>query len=266
MPDDATTTNRTHRGERVWRHLSQHLRPLDEASTLPLYQQLQRALREAIENRVLGPGRRAAAGARSRRGARRLAHHGAQGDRRTRRGRPADAPPGLRHVRQRSRREELLEAHLVLRRHARARPQAAQRVAQSRGRHGDAGRIAARCARAPARRSIASIAFATPTTRRWRSNTRPCSRRACLRSTRSKRRSTKRSNAPATGRCARCSDCAPCCSRRSRRSCSRRRRSDAGPAGRARSASSRTAARSSSRSPSIAATSTTSSPSSAPPS
>ena len=32
--------------------LSQHLRPLDDASTLPLYQQLQRKLREAIENRV----------------------------------------------------------------------------------------------------------------------------------------------------------------------------------------------------------------------
>lgn len=34
--------------------LSEHLRPLDEASTLPLYQQLQRKLRLAIENRVLG--------------------------------------------------------------------------------------------------------------------------------------------------------------------------------------------------------------------
>jgi GntR family transcriptional regulator len=35
--------------------LSEHLRPLDEASTLPLYQQLQRKLRQTIENRVLGP-------------------------------------------------------------------------------------------------------------------------------------------------------------------------------------------------------------------
>ena len=35
--------------------LSEHLRPLDEASTLPLYQQLQRKLRLAIENRILGP-------------------------------------------------------------------------------------------------------------------------------------------------------------------------------------------------------------------
>lgn len=34
--------------------LSEHLQPLDEASTLPLYQQLQRRLRLAIENRVLG--------------------------------------------------------------------------------------------------------------------------------------------------------------------------------------------------------------------
>jgi GntR family transcriptional regulator len=35
--------------------LSQYLRPLDEEHTLPLYQQLQRRLREAIESRVLGP-------------------------------------------------------------------------------------------------------------------------------------------------------------------------------------------------------------------
>jgi GntR family transcriptional regulator len=35
--------------------LSQILQPLDNQSTLPLYQQLQRSLREAIERRVLGP-------------------------------------------------------------------------------------------------------------------------------------------------------------------------------------------------------------------
>ena len=34
--------------------LTEHLQPLDEGSTLPLYQQLQRKLRQAIENRVLG--------------------------------------------------------------------------------------------------------------------------------------------------------------------------------------------------------------------
>lgn len=34
--------------------LSEHLQPLDEAHNLPLYQQLQRKLRLAIENRVLG--------------------------------------------------------------------------------------------------------------------------------------------------------------------------------------------------------------------
>lgn len=34
--------------------LSEHLQPFDEASTLPLYQQLQRKLRLALENRVLG--------------------------------------------------------------------------------------------------------------------------------------------------------------------------------------------------------------------
>lgn len=35
--------------------LFHHLRPLDESSTLPLYQQLQRSLRNIIESRVLGP-------------------------------------------------------------------------------------------------------------------------------------------------------------------------------------------------------------------
>jgi GntR family transcriptional regulator, N-acetylglucosamine utilization regulator len=35
--------------------LSQTVGKLDESSSLPLYQQLQRALRQAIENRVLGP-------------------------------------------------------------------------------------------------------------------------------------------------------------------------------------------------------------------
>lgn len=34
--------------------LSEHLQSLDESSTLPLYQQLQRKLREAIESRVIG--------------------------------------------------------------------------------------------------------------------------------------------------------------------------------------------------------------------
>ena len=35
--------------------LAELLRPLDPKSSLPLYQQLQRSLREAIENRALGP-------------------------------------------------------------------------------------------------------------------------------------------------------------------------------------------------------------------
>lgn len=35
--------------------LAQYLRPLDEEHDLPLYQQLQRRLRDAIENRILGP-------------------------------------------------------------------------------------------------------------------------------------------------------------------------------------------------------------------
>jgi GntR family transcriptional regulator len=44
----------SHFEERGLSPLSEHLQPLDEASTLPLYQQLQRKLRLAIENRVLG--------------------------------------------------------------------------------------------------------------------------------------------------------------------------------------------------------------------
>ena len=35
--------------------IAQRLRPLDSTSSLPLYQQLQRSLREAIERRLLGP-------------------------------------------------------------------------------------------------------------------------------------------------------------------------------------------------------------------
>src|SRR6185503_12289686 len=45
----------TIQGEIVLPTLSQVLPPLDESSAQPLYQQLQRALRGAIENRVIGP-------------------------------------------------------------------------------------------------------------------------------------------------------------------------------------------------------------------
>ena len=45
----------TLQGENVLPTLSQVLPPLDESSALPLYQQLQRALRGAIENGVIGP-------------------------------------------------------------------------------------------------------------------------------------------------------------------------------------------------------------------
>ena len=45
----------TIQGENVLPTLSQVLPPLDESSAQPLYQQLQRALRGAIENRVIGP-------------------------------------------------------------------------------------------------------------------------------------------------------------------------------------------------------------------
>jgi GntR family transcriptional regulator len=42
-------------GENILPTLSQVLAPLDESSAQPLYQQLQRVLRGAIENRVIGP-------------------------------------------------------------------------------------------------------------------------------------------------------------------------------------------------------------------
>jgi len=45
----------TFKGETVLPTLSQVLAPLDESSAQPLYQQLQRALRAAIENRVIAP-------------------------------------------------------------------------------------------------------------------------------------------------------------------------------------------------------------------
>ena len=45
----------TTQGENVLPTLSQVLLPLDDTSAQPLYQQLQRALRDAIENRVISP-------------------------------------------------------------------------------------------------------------------------------------------------------------------------------------------------------------------
>jgi GntR family transcriptional regulator len=46
---------RTLQGETILPTLSDVLPPLNEASAQPLYQQLQRALRGAIENRIIGP-------------------------------------------------------------------------------------------------------------------------------------------------------------------------------------------------------------------
>ena len=132
--------------------LSQVLPPLDETSAQPLYQQLQRALRDAIENRVIGPDDALPPERDLAETARCFAHHGAQGHRRTGGRRPADTQAGFRHLRQQPRREELREAHLVLRGHARARPRATQRVAEPRRGHGDTRRSRSRCVPAPARR------------------------------------------------------------------------------------------------------------------
>ncbi len=127
-----------------------------------------------------------------------------------------------------ARREELLEAHLVLRRHARARAHAAQRVAEALRRDGHAGRSAD----AALEPRHAGLSLPPPALRRRRadvrSSTRPSSPTACPRSTPSTPRFTKRSSAPATVRCAPCSACVRCCSHASRRSCCARGQGDAG--------------------------------------
>ena len=46
---------RRHRGEQVWQRCPSICGRSTKRSTLPLYQQLQRRLRDAIENRILGP-------------------------------------------------------------------------------------------------------------------------------------------------------------------------------------------------------------------
>ena len=244
--------------------LTDILKPLDPAGSQPLYQQLQRAIREAIERRLLGPDDALPAGAPDRRRARRLAHHGAQGDRRPGGGRAARAPPGLGQLRRLAHREELLQAHLVLRGHACARPHAAQRMAEALAGHGDAGRSADAALEPRRARSIASTASASPTTRRWRSSTRRCSA-ACLPSLEAVRslavRSARARRQPPGARAA-----APARGAAHRRAgeAAARARGRRGPARGARRDSCGTAARWNSPSRTSAATSTTSSRSSAP--
>ena len=110
--------------------LSEVVGRLDESSSLPLYQQLQRALRAGDrEARArprttrCPPERDLATDFDVSRITVRKAIDGLV-ERRA-----AGAPPGLGQFRARARREELREAHLVLRGHARARPHPAQRVA-----------------------------------------------------------------------------------------------------------------------------------------
>ena len=109
--------------------LSPTLVRLDEKSSLPLYQQLQRALREAIETRSLGPDDALPPSASS---------PPSSASRASPCARRIDGlvDEGLLVRRQgsgtfvsRARREELRQAHVLLRGHARARAQAAQRVA-----------------------------------------------------------------------------------------------------------------------------------------
>ena len=205
--------------------LSQTLAPLRarQSAALPAA-----AARAARCHRPAHPRRRrrAAARARSGRRVRRLAHHRAQGDRRSRERRPAGAPPGLRHVRARTRREEFLEADLVLGGHARARPHAAQRMAQALERHGHA-RGSADAALEPWH---AGVSFSSPAFRRRRADGARVrdDRRRCLPSLDAVETSLYEAlERRATGRCVRCSVCAPCCSRASRPSCcapNRRRR------------------------------------------
>src|SRR5687767_4664008 len=54
-PAEEDLAHRSPEGEIRLSTLAETLRPLDATSSLPLYQQLQRTLREAIQRRVLGP-------------------------------------------------------------------------------------------------------------------------------------------------------------------------------------------------------------------
>ena len=106
--------------------LSQAVGPLVGSSNLPLYQQLQRALRDAIDRRILGdddalPPERDLAGEF---GISRITVRKAIDGLVERR--PAGAPPGLGHIRARASREEFLDADVLLGGHARARAHAAQ--------------------------------------------------------------------------------------------------------------------------------------------
>ena len=107
---------------------------LDEQGRAPLYQQLQRALRDAItENRLaadeaLPPERDLA----EEFGVSRITVRKAL-DALVERG-PADPPPGRRHLRAGAGREELLQAVVLHRGHDLARPPAGERLAQPLGR------------------------------------------------------------------------------------------------------------------------------------
>ena len=120
--------------------LPRNLGRLDEKSGLPLYQQLQRLLKGAIERNVIARERRPSARARPRLGARRFAHHRAQGDRRAGCRGPPGAPPGVGNIREGASREEFLPAFVIFRGHARARTAPAQCLAQAIAGHRDAGR------------------------------------------------------------------------------------------------------------------------------
>ena len=167
---------------------------LDASSQQPLYQQLQRALARRDRRQGAGRRRRPAARARPGRAVLGLAHHRAQGAGRPGRGRPADAPPGLGHLRRRRPGgEELLQAVSSFTEDMAARGRTPHSVWLSRSEGtGDARGIADPGPAARHARSIASRGSAMPTTRRWRWNTRPSRPSACPRSRRWRSRSTRR--------------------------------------------------------------------------
>ena len=243
--------------------LAEILRPLDPGNSLPLYQQLQRALREAIEKRILAPTTRCRPSASS-------PPTSAISRITVRKAIDGLVEEGLLVRRQgsgnfvcRAHREELRQAHLVLRGHARARAHAAA----ASGCSAAEGTVtpeealdAAACA--PARPSTASTACATPTTRRWRSSTRPSSPRLPAVARRGRRVALRgAARRPATARCARCSGCARCCSTPSRPKLLHARDGRCRPAGRARGLPARRPRGRVLASPITAATPTTSSPS-----
>ena len=190
--------------------LAQAVGPLAGISNLPLYQQLQRALREAIDRRILEPNDALPP-------ERDLAEEFGVSRITVRKAIDGLVTEGLLVRRQGSGtfvaarvEKNFSQADLVLGGHARARPHSAQRLAQARERHGDAGRIAD----AALEPGHAGVPVPPHALRRRRADVARIrdGRRLLPAVARSRGHSLYEAlERAATARCARCSACAPCC-------------------------------------------------------